>query len=203
MGTMKPIDPSRAVRGQFEGYRDEPGVSPHSNIETFVALELTFNSERWHGVPFYLRAGKCLPVTCTEVLVSLRPSPHAAPSFDGSRSNYVRFRLTPDGVIALGVHVKVPGDDIIGQDMELIAHEQPAGEESPYERLLLHASQGDKSVFVSENRVEEAWRVVDQILDLDRPAYKYQQGTWGPREADRVLERGEHWHNPTLQGTVH
>jgi glucose-6-phosphate 1-dehydrogenase len=198
MALMRPIDPSGLVRGQFNGYRTEPGVSPVSTVETFVALALWFDSDRWQGVPFYLRAGKCLPVTCTEVLVSLRPSPHTVPGFSGSRSNYVRFRLTPDGVIALGVHVKVPGDAIVGQDLELIAHEQPSGEESPYERLLLHASQGDKTVFVGEKRVEAAWRVVDPILDVATPVHAYEPGTWGPCEADRVLPRGERWYNPSL-----
>lgn len=195
--SMRPIDPAHVVRGQFTGYRDEPGVSPTSTVETFAALRLFFDSERWEGVPFYLRAGKCLPVTCTEVLVMLKRSPHAVPRHAMSRPNYVRFRLTPDGLIALGVHVKVPGDAVVGQDMELIAHERPGGDELPYERLLLHASQGDRTVFVDEKRVEAAWRVVDPVLEAPAPVHTYEPGSWGPAEADRILLAGDHWHNPS------
>jgi glucose-6-phosphate 1-dehydrogenase len=197
MRSMEPIDPSRAVRGQFEGYRKEPGVAPDSTVETFAALALSFDVDRWRGVPFYLRAGKCLPVTCTEVLVRLRATPHAVPSFIGSGANYVRFRLTPDGLIALGVHVKQPGDNVVGEAIELIAHERPAGQEAPYERLLLHAAQGDKTVFVGEERVEAAWRVVGPLLEHATPLHFYAPGTWGPVEADQILPRGEHWHNPS------
>jgi glucose-6-phosphate 1-dehydrogenase len=148
-------------------------------------------------VPFYLRAGKCLPVTCTEVLVDLKPTPHTMAGSSETRSNYVRFRLTPDGLIALGVHVKQPGDNVMGEAIELIAHERPAGQQAPYERLLLHASEGDKTVFVNEERVEAAWRVVDPILDRATPLYTYAPGTWGPAEAGRILAPREQWYNPS------
>jgi glucose-6-phosphate 1-dehydrogenase len=197
MQSMAPIDPSRAVRGQFEGYRNEPGVAPDSTVETFAALALSFDVDRWRGVPFYLRAGKCLPVTCTEVLVRLKSSSHAVPDFTSSAANYVRFRLTPDGLIALGVHVKQPGDNVMGEAIELIAHERPAGQEAPYERLLLHAAEGDRTVFVNEERVEAAWRVVAPLLAQDTPLHVYQPGTWGPAEADQILPPGDHWHNPS------
>ena len=196
MQAMEPIDPSRLVRGQFAGYHNEPGVAPDSTVETFAVLALSLDTERWWGVPFYLRAGKCLPVTCTEVLLRLKPTPHVPQDVSGSGANYLRFRLTPDGLIALGVLVKQPGDAAVGTTSELITQEQPAGQEAPYERLLLHASQGDRMVFVNEERVEAAWRVVDPILDAATPVQVYAPGTWGPAAADRILAPGEHWHNP-------
>jgi glucose-6-phosphate 1-dehydrogenase len=196
--TMREIRPEDLVRGQFKGYHDEPGVSPTSTVETFAALRLYFDSDRWEGVPFYIRAGKCLPVTCTEVMVTLKRTPEAEAAGARHRSNYVRFRLTPEGVIALGVHVKVPGDAIVGRDLELVAHQEPVGEESPYERLILHASDGDKTVFVGERRVEAAWRVVGPILDGGTPLHIYEPGTWGPKEANHILAHGTHWHNPTV-----
>jgi glucose-6-phosphate 1-dehydrogenase len=197
MQSMEPIDPTRVIRGQFEGYHNEPGVAPNSTVETFAALELSFDGDRWRGVPFYLRAGKCLPVTCTEVLVNLKPTPHVVAGSTEIRRNYVRFRLTPDGLIALGVHVKQPGDNVVGEAIELIAHERPAGQEAPYERLILHASDGDKTVFVNEERVEAAWRVVDPILDRTTALYTYASGTWGPAEAGRILAPREQWYDPS------
>lgn len=199
---MRPIDPARVIRGQYTGYRQEPGVDATSAVETYAALVLTFDTDRWAGVPFYLRAGKCLPLTCTEVLVSLKQSPHAVPSVGGSRPNYIRFRLTPDGVIALGVHVKVAGDAIVGQDLELIAHQQPEGQEAPYERLLLHAAQGDRLVFVAEQTVEAAWRVVDPILGTTLPLHPYDPGTWGPRAAESLLAGTDRWHDPAATEVV-
>lgn len=198
MEAMRPIEPSNLVRGQFRGYRDEPGVAPDSNVETFGALRLESDSDRWNGVPFYLRAGKSLPVTCTEAIVKLR---HTATHLDldtQDDSNYLRFRLTPTGDIALGVYIKEPGDRIVGAATELLAHHQPGREEAPYERLILHASQGDRSVFVGERTVEAAWRVVDPILDQSTPPEVYSPGTWGPAAADRITADNGGWHNPSL-----
>jgi glucose-6-phosphate 1-dehydrogenase len=195
---MRPIDPADVVRGQFDGYHQEQGVSPQSIVETFAVLRLFVESDRWRGVPFYLRAGKCLPVTCTEVLVKLK-RPNTAPSgrVVPGRPNYLRFRLGPEQIIAMGVQAKAPGDAIVGQHTELVAHHQPAGDEAPYERLLWHASQGDKLVFASEKTIEGAWRVLDPILHVPTPLHSYKPGTWGPSEADRLIAADGGWDNPT------
>lgn len=199
---MRPLDPAHVVRGQFRGYRQEDGVAAHSTVETFAALCLFVDSERWDGVPFYLRAGKCLPVTCTEVLIKLKhPAPVLARHKSPDQPNYLRFRLSPEEAIAIGVRVKAPGDAIVGEPAELIAHHQPAGDELPYERLLWHASLGDRAAFASEKSIEAAWRVVDPILGAATPLHTYEPGTWGPREAERIAAADGGWHNPAPAAT--
>ncbi len=192
---VPPLDPNAVVRGQFRGYRNEKGVATNSQVETFAALRLEVHSWRWQGVPFFIRAGKCLPVTCAEVLVTLRRPPPTFHSFSPS-SNYVRFRLSPEVAIAIGTMVLPPGDDTIGRPLELLASHQPAGDEmGAYERLLGEAMKGEASLFAREDYVEAAWRVVEPVLGAPTPLFEYEPGTWGPGEADRLF--GGSWHNPT------
>ncbi|XXF81382.1 glucose-6-phosphate dehydrogenase [Myxococcaceae bacterium GXIMD 01537] len=196
---MRTLEPEGVVRGQFHGYLQEPGVSPASNVETFAALRLYVDSWRWEGVPIYIRAGKSLPSTVTEVWVELQRPPHATfEPADRLPSNFVRFRLGPDVVISLGARSKRAGEAMVGEDVELIATHQPAeGRLRPYERLLGDALRGDSTLFAREDAVEEAWRVVDPILRSPPPVFPYAQGTWGPLEAEAlVAARDGHWHNP-------
>jgi glucose-6-phosphate 1-dehydrogenase len=199
LGAIQAVDPANVVRGQFRGYRNEKGVSPDSNVETFAALRLDIASWRWAGVPFYLRAGKSLPVTCTEVLVELELPPLSV--FPGQLSagdaNYVRFRLGPDVAIALGVRSKVPGEGMNGQNVELLAVSNVVGQMGPYERLLGDAMKGDATLFAREDMVEAEWRIIDPILQSPAPVYEYDPGTWGPPEADRVIAPGS-WHAPVI-----
>jgi glucose-6-phosphate 1-dehydrogenase len=194
---MRPLQPGQVVRGQFRGYRDEAGVAPRSQVETFAALCLHIDTWRWAGVPFYIRAGKRLPVTATEVLVSLKSPPLAI--FDEATpapSNYFRFRLGPEVVIAAGTRVKRPGEEMRGEGAELVAHHLLADGDLPYERLLGDAIRGDASLFTRDDSVEAAWRVVEPILDAAAPPAEYEPGTWGPPAAARVLADGERWHDP-------
>jgi glucose-6-phosphate 1-dehydrogenase len=197
---IAPLDPEGVVRGQFAGYRREKGVAPDSKVETFVALRLGINSWRWHGVPFYIRAGKELPVTCTEVLIQFRRPPAVyAPT--PPPPNYLRFRISPDVQIALGVMVKDPGDEMAGTEVELLAAHHPGKEEmDAYERLLGDALTGDATLFAREDYVEEAWRIVDPVLKAGLPVYEYEPHTWGPREVDQKVSPAGGWHNPTVTG---
>ena len=197
---MRPLDPADVVRGQYVGYRDEPGVAAQSHIETFVALHLHIDTWRWTGVPFYIRAGKRLPITATEVVVDLKRPPLTI--FDDvppSMSNYFRFRLSPEVLISAGVRVKAAGDVMRGQPVELVARHQPAGEKSPYERLLAAAMHGDASLFTHDSAVEAAWRVVDPVLNLQVPPTPYEPGTWGPADARRVFAGAEGWRDPEAE----
>ncbi len=192
---IAPLDPESIVRGQFRGYRDEPGVAADSRIETFAAVRLQVDNPRWAGVPFYVRVGKCLPVTCTEVLVDLKAPPRAA--FEKIVSpNYVRFRLGPDVAIALGVRTKTPGEAMVGQEVELLATQGISDEMDAYERLLGDAMKGDSILFAREDAVEAEWRIVAPILASTTPPHEYQPGTWGPVEADRLIDRSGGWHKP-------
>jgi glucose-6-phosphate 1-dehydrogenase len=196
---VEPIDPANVVRGQFRGYRNVKGVAADSNVETFAALRLTIASWRWGGVPFFVRAGKCLPVTCTEVLVRFRPPPTAlfnASCLDLGSSNQVRFRLGRDVTTALRVRSKLPGEAMTGETVELSAVKHVAVEMLPYERLLGDAMDGDATLFTSEDAVEAAWRVVDPILEKDAPVLPYDSGTWGPVEANELTARLGGWHDP-------
>lgn len=196
---MQPLDPANVVRGQYQGYLQENGVSPSSQVETFAAVKLYLDTWRWAGVPFYIRAGKCLPVTATEILVELKTPPLAVfGEEEPPQSNYLRFRLSPDIVISFGARVKVPGEDMWGEGVELILRSHPADEMPPYERLLGDAMRGDPTLFVREDSVEAAWSVVDPVLDGTTPVYQYAPNTWGPPEADRIIERDGGWHNPVL-----
>jgi glucose-6-phosphate 1-dehydrogenase len=194
--TVRTLAPSDVVRGQFRGYRSEPGVAPDSQVETFAAIRFHIDNKRWSGVPFYVRAGKCLPITATEVLVRLKCPPRPVlDNHDSSLANYYRFRLGPEVVLALGTNVKKPGEHMLGESIELVAHYQPPDEMEPYERLLGDAANGDGTLFAREDAVEAAWRIVDPILGNATPIFEYEPGTWGPPEVDRVTPEGG-WHNP-------
>ena len=174
---------------------------PNSTSETFAALRLSINSWRWQGVPFYIRAGKCLPVTCTEVFVRLRHPPTVYKATN-EVPNHVRFRISPDVTIAIGMMVLSPGHDLIGLPAELVASRNPrAGEMDAYERVLGDAMHGDATLFAREDYVEEAWRIVDPVLAANTPVYEYDAGTWGPPEVHALLPQGD-WHNPTEADAV-
>jgi glucose-6-phosphate 1-dehydrogenase len=194
---IRPLDRSRVVRGQFRGYRDEPGVAPDSAVETYVAARLAVDTWRWAGVPFYIRAGKRLPVTDTEVLVEFRRPPlELFGELVPSRSNHLRLHLGPDVRIELGLRVKVPGDQLIGEDVELVAADRPAEGRPPYERLLGDAMHGETELFARQDTVEAEWRVVDPVIGDDAtPLYEYEPGTWGPAEAAQLIA-GDGWSDP-------
>ncbi len=194
---IRPLIPSDIVRGQFRGYRREGGVAPESQVETFAALRFYIDSERWAGVPFYVRTGKCLPVTVTEVLVEFkRPCCPVLDEIEPPLPNYFRFRLSPDVTIALGTKTKVPGEAMVGERIELVARHCSGDEMDPYERLLGDAMKGDATLFARGDGVEAAWRVVQPILETPMSLHEYEPNTWGPREADRLIEGG--WHNPQV-----
>jgi glucose-6-phosphate 1-dehydrogenase len=196
--SIKPLTPKQVVRGQFKGYRDEDGVAKDSTVETFAAVKLHVDSWRWAGVPFLIRAGKCLPTTATEILVEFRRPPQVV--FDEPQPgdpNTVRFTLSPDVVIALGARAKVPGEELVGEDVELIAHHHHPDEMPPYERLIGDAMRGDPTFFAREDGVQAAWKVVDPILDDATPVHEYEPGTWGPSDADALIEGADSWHAPT------
>ena len=191
---IPPLEPADLVRGQFRGYRQEPGVSPHSQVETFAAVRLRIESWRWAGVPFLIRAGKNLPVTATEVLVTLRQPPLTNLPGD---TNYLRFRLSPEISLNLGAQVKRPGAAMMSMPVELSAVEDTKGDElDAYERLLGDAMRGDALLFVRQDAVEAAWAIVEPILCNVTPAYEYAPHTWGPAEADRLASDIGGWHNP-------
>src|ERR1700731_68985 len=188
---MRPVDPKEVVRGQFRGYRSENGVAKDSQMETFAAMRLHIDTWRWADVPFYIRTGKCLPISATEVIVNLRSPPLAI--FDASAAmptNYYRLRLSPEVVIGTGALVKRNGEDMRGERSELIARHQSQTEKSPYERLLGDAIRGDPSLFTQDETVEAAWRVVDPVLRDPLPVVEYEPGSWGPDLATDVAPRG-------------
>jgi len=185
------------VRGQFRGYRSEAGVAPDSNVETFAAVRLAVNSWRWQGVPFYIRAGKCLSLNATEVFIRLRRPPAPYPSA-ALKSNYVRLRLVPDATIALGMMVLTPEQEISGQVEEMVASTQSSiSEADAYERILGDAMVGDPTLFAREDYVEEAWRIVDPVVKSSTAITQYEPGTWGPAEMQQRIAPPEGWHNPT------
>ena len=197
---MRPLAPDDVVRGQYAGYRDEQDVAKRSDVETFCALRLYIDSWRWEGVQWYLRSGKYLPDTATEVLVELKPAPQrlfadSAPLT--GRSNYLRFRLSPDPAIALAARVKLAGQDFIGEQKELYLSEERSGDETPYERLLSDAMAGDGALFTREDAVEAAWAVVDPVLKTHHRVRFYKRRSWGPREADAIIAADGGWHNPS------
>jgi glucose-6-phosphate 1-dehydrogenase len=196
LAAIAPLDPASVVRGQFRGYREEPGVAADSRVETFAALRLEVGNWRWAGVPFFIRAGKRLPVTCTEVLVELKRPPCAVFGEKTPRPNYARFRLGPDVAIALGVLSKTPGEAMVGQEVELLATQSRGDGMGEYERLLGDAMKGDATLFAREDAVEEEWRIVAPILADAIPPHEYRPGTWGPVEADRLVDRPGGWHEP-------
>jgi glucose-6-phosphate 1-dehydrogenase len=194
---VRPLQPGQVVRGQFRGYRSEAGVAADSQVETFAALCLHIDTWRWAGVPFYIRAGKCLAVTATEVMVNLKSPPLAI--FDDAPAaspNYFRFRLGPEVAIAAGTRVKRRGEEMRGEAAELVAQRSMGGADLPYERLLGDAIRGDASLFTRDDNVEAAWRVFEPILGGAAPPAEYESGTWGPAAAAAVLAGGDRWHDP-------
>jgi len=193
---------AQLVCGQFQGYRREPGVAADSSVETYAALALQIESWRWSGVPFYLRAGKCLPVTATEVVVDLKPPP--VDVFGDSRPerpNHLRFRVGPDVAIALGAHTKKPGPVMTGVPVELFVAQQPGGDLDPYEALIGAALIGDTTHFAREDEVEAAWAIVDPLLRARPPPIEYVCGSWGPPQAEQLLKGPCGWHNPGARAT--
>ena len=195
--SIRTLEPSDIMRGQFIGYRREDGVASDSRVETFAAVRFHIDNDRWDGVPFYVRVGKCLPVTATEVLVCFKRP--LLPILDESGpplANYCRFRLTPEMVLALGTNVKTVGEQMAGERIELVAHHQPPDEMLPYERLLGDAADGDATLFAREDSIEASWRIVDPVLGNATPLYEYEPDTWGPPEVDGSLKPKGGWHNP-------
>ncbi len=195
---IRPLTPNEVVRGQFRGYRAEAGVAPDSQVETFAAVRLYIDSWRWGGVPFYIRAGKSLPLTCTEVLIEFyRPPQKMFGTFELVQTrNHLRLRLSPIELIALGTRVKKSGPKFVGEDVELTLMQNPAEDVEPYERLLGAAMEGDSTFFARQDTVESAWKIVDPILGNVTPVEEYAPGTWGPASAQRLLLEGERWHDP-------
>src|SRR6185295_4604556 len=191
---VRPLEPGDIVRGQFRGYRQEEAVAPDSQVETYAAVRLFVDTWRWADVPFYIRSGKCLPLTATEVVVEFKKPPRETfhEPMNGS-SNYLRLRLSPGVVIALGMRVKLAGERMAGEDVELIATHRDENEMSPYERLLSDALHGDQLLFASEDTVEAQWRIVDSVLDNATPCHEYSPNTWGPAEAERLTAEHGGW----------
>jgi glucose-6-phosphate 1-dehydrogenase len=195
---IPPIDEKNLVRGQFSGYCSEPGVAKNSKTETFAAVKLEIDSWRWKGVPFYIRAGKCLPVTCTEIIGRFRKPPSFIPA-TALKENHLRLRLSPDVTIAMGMMNMAGGDAIALQSNEMVASRFPRADEmQPYERVLGAAMVGDMALFARQDYVEEAWRIVDPILKMESPVYSYACNSWGPREAERIAPPGG-WHDPVVK----
>jgi len=194
------LEPADVVRGQFRGYRQEKGVAPDSQTETFVALRLHINSWRWQGIPFFIRAGKCLPVTCTEIIVRLRRPPNIFPACCPA-PNYFRFRISPDVTIAFGTTVMDAEEQMIGQTVEMVASHWPGTDDTDaYGRVLGDAMAGDPTLFAREDYVEEAWRIVDPVLKESTPVYEYEPNTWGPHEANRFVAPIGGWQDPVIAG---
>ena len=197
---MRPLKPADMVRGQYAGYRQEKDVAKNSDVETYCAVQLSIDSWRWDGVPWYLRSGKYLPDTATEVLVELKAPPQklfADAAATACQGNYLRFRLSPNAEIGLAARVKLAGEEFIGEQRELYLLEQQPGEETPYERLLGDAMKGDGGLFTREDAVEAAWVVVDRVLKHHPRVRPYRRGTWGPKQADALIAAGGCWHNPS------
>lgn len=195
---IAPIDAKSLVRGQFRGYKNESGVAAGSTTETFAALKLEVNSWRWQGVPIYIRAGKQMPVTCTEIMMRLRRPPDVYNAGELT-SNHIRFRISPDVAIGLGMMVLTEGKEIAGEPAEMVAIHHPTTKEmDAYERVLGEAIEGDTTLFAREDYVEEAWRIVDPVLRADTPLHEYEPGTWGPAEINQSIAPAGGWHVPVL-----
>jgi len=194
---IPPLDPAHVLRGQYRGYRQEPGVAADSTVETFAAARLLIDTPRWEGVPFYLRTGKQLPVNAVEILITLKAEPFLQPgSHDACHRNYLRIRLSPELVFAIGICVKMPGIELVGNDIEVLANYHPPDQMLAYERILGDALRGESVVFASEDGVEEMWCIVDPILGDATPVHEYDQGTWGPAAAEEFAAAIGGWHNP-------
>ncbi len=194
---MRPVGRDDVVRGQFKGYRDIDGVAKKSDVETFAALCLYIDTWRWADVPFYIRAGKKMPMSTTEIVVDMKTPPLSIfDEIEPPQSNYFRFRLSPEVIIAEGARVKIPGEKMKGEQVELIARHHPHREKSPYQRLLGDAIRGDGSLFSNDETVEAAWAVVDDLLHHEHPVASYAPGTWGPKSAAKIVNDAEGWHDP-------
>ena len=195
---IPPLTEENLIRGQFRGYRQQQGVAPDSQIETFAALQLEIDSWRWRGVPFYIRAGKSLAVTSTEIVVRLRQPPTMYEGFD-LQPNYCRLRISPDITFAVGANVIAPGQEAVSAMAEMMGTQHPRADEmDAYERLLGDAMAGDATLFAREDHVEEAWRIVDPVLKAKTPVYEYEPGTWGPKEVDKAVVPAGGWQAPTM-----
>jgi glucose-6-phosphate 1-dehydrogenase len=196
---VRPLEPKNVVRGQYLGYRSVPGVAPHSTVETYAAIRLMIDNWRWAGVPIYIRSGKELAVTCTEVFIELRRPPRET---FGERvpaaSGHLRVRISPDVVIALGLRVKVPGDRMVGRDAELMVTSSPADARPTYQRLLSDAMDGSQELFAREDGVEASWRIVEPILGDKVPVEWYEPGSWGPASAGKLIGEDGPWVDPAL-----
>jgi glucose-6-phosphate 1-dehydrogenase len=194
------IDPKNLVRGQFVGYLDEKGVAKDSKVETFAALRLEIESWRWDGVPFYIRAGKNLPVTCMEVMGRLRRPPTTDLTDPNTPQNYLRFRISPETTVAMAVSVTPPSGEGPRAEVEMVASRHPRPEEmEAYERVLSDAMAGDATLFARQDYVEEAWRIVDPMLKASTPVYPYEPHTWGPKEVNQTVLPPGGWDVPVAQ----
>jgi glucose-6-phosphate 1-dehydrogenase len=195
MKAVRPLDAASLVRGQYRGYRAVPGVRPDSPVETYVALKLYIDSWRWAGVPVFIRAGKCLPLTAAEVIVEFDKPPRT--TFGENLSHtYIRMRLGPDVCLAMGLRMKRPGERMIGEDVELIMTEQPGSLTPPYQRLLGDAMRGDSELFGRQDIIEAQWRIVEPILRDPPACFEYEPGNWGPEAANALLGAYGPWRNP-------
>jgi len=200
---MRPLSGRSLVRGQFRGYREQPGVATDSRVETYAAMQLHIDSWRWNGVPFFIRAGKCLPVTATEVMVELKPPPSLVfGEATHGGNNYVRFRLGPDVAIALGARAKVSGEGMFGENVELFVCNQHGDAMDAYERLIGDAMLGDATLFARQDEVEAAWRIVDPILTMPTELFSYAPNSWGPPQADTMVAPFGGWRSPSPGRTV-
>lgn len=196
---IRPLTPDSIVRGQYDGYRSVPGVAPGSAVETFVAIKLEIDSWRWAGIPIYIRAGKMLPVTCTEALVAFkRPPRETFGEIVPNASAHMRIRVSPDLAIGLGVRVKIPGERMVGHDVELDLRSEAANDRPPYERLLGDASRGNSELFSRQDLIEAQWRIVEPVLGNATPYYSYRSGTWGPEEARQLIGNDGPWIDPVV-----
>jgi glucose-6-phosphate 1-dehydrogenase len=194
---IPPLTERDLTRGQFRGYLEESGVKPNSKVETFAAMRLYVNSWRWKGVPFYIRAGKKLPLTCTEVFARFHKPPTVIRESQLT-ANHLRFRISPDMAIAIGMMIMAPGEEMAGRDVEMLASREPRSDEmDAYERVLTDALAGDATLFARQDYVEEAWRIVDPVLKQPTPVYAYEPKSWGPKEVEQQLALPGGWHNPT------
>ena len=199
--SIRPLETENLVRGQFRDYLNEKGVAHNSQVETFAALKLEIDSWRWRGVPFYIRAGKCLPATITEVVVRLRRPPTMFQG-DDLQSNYFRFRISPDNSIAFGLNFAIPDDEMVGASTEITGCRAPAPDNmDAYERVLGDAMAGDPSLFARQDYVEEAWRILDPALKASTPICQYEQKTWGPAELENKVSPPGGWVNPAASHT--
>jgi glucose-6-phosphate 1-dehydrogenase len=196
---VRPLTPEDIVRGQYDGYRSIPGVAPDSQIETFVAVKLLIDSWRWEGVPIYIRAGKMLPVTCTEALVEFkRPPRETFAEIVPNTSAHLRFRVSPDLAVGLGVRVKVPGERMAGHDVELDLRSEAAIDMPPYERLLGDAIRGNSELFARQDSIEAQWRIIQPVINNVTPFYIYTPKTWGPQEARQLIGDDGPWLDPQI-----